>query len=87
VEIVAALAVIFQKYSLELAVDDFVGKMSDVEKMGTEERERVYRLAQERCRKRMSEATSVLTLKMQPGEDVPVRLVRRGEEKFVSWIE
>ncbi|PKS05762.1 hypothetical protein jhhlp_007591 [Lomentospora prolificans] len=87
VEIVAALAVLFQRYSLELDVVDFVARGGSVEDMGRAEKERVYGMAQERCRRRMGEATSVLTLKMHGGEDVPVRLVRRGEERFVSWME
>lgn len=90
VEIIAVLAVIFQRYSLELAVDDFVdGDDVDnvVKQMGKDERERVYGMAQERCRERIRGARSVLTLKMQGEEDVPVRLVKRGEERFVSWID
>lgn len=90
VEIIAVLAVIFQQYSLELAVDDFVdGENVDevVKQMGRDERERVYGIAQERCRERIRGARSVLTLKMQGEEDVPLRLVRRGEERFVSWVD
>lgn len=90
VEIMAVLAVIFQRYSLELAVDDFVGgEGADevVKWMGRDERARVYGLAQEWCRERIRGARSVLTLKMQGGDSVPVRLVRRGEERFVSWID
>lgn len=90
VEVIAVLAVIFQRYSLELAVDDFVdGDDVDevVKQMSRKEREEVYGMAQERCRERIRGARSVLTLKMQGEEDVPVRLVRRGDERFVGWID
>ena len=89
VEIMAVLAVLFQRYSLELAVDDFVEGDAEaaVRGMGREGRARAYARAQERCREKIRGARSVLTLKMQGGEDVPVRLVRRGEERFVSWID
>ena len=90
VEIMAVLAVIFQQYSLELAIDDFVAGADtdeEVRAMGRVERADVYRRAQQRCRERMRGARSVLTLKMQGDRDVPVRLVRRGEERFVSWLD
>ncbi|CAI4212258.1 unnamed protein product [Parascedosporium putredinis] len=77
VEIVAALAVLFQRYSLELDVGDF--ETGEGETRDREGLAKLYGAAQERCRKRIEGATSVLTLKMQGGEeDVPVRLVRRG---------
>lgn len=89
VEIAAVLAVIFQRYSIELAADEFVGDDAEevVDAMDRAGRERVYRQAQERCRERIEGARSMLTLRMQEGEDVPVRLVRRGKEKFVSWMD
>lgn len=89
VEIAAALAVVFQRFSIELAVDDFVGGDAEaaVEAMGRSERERVYKQAQERCRETIDGARSRLTLKLQGGKHVPVRLVRRGEERFVSWMD
>lgn len=89
VELAAALAVVFQRFSIELAVDDFVGGDAEaaVEAMGRSEREGVYKQAQERCRETIDGARSRLTLKLQGGEHVPVRLVRRGEERFVSWMD
>ena len=89
VEIAAALAVIFQRFSIELAVDDFVDGDAEgaVEDMDRAAREGVYMRAQGRCRERIDGARSGLTLRMQADEYVPVRLVRRGEEKFVSWMD
>ncbi|KAH9893066.1 cytochrome P450 [Xylariomycetidae sp. FL2044] len=92
VEIVAALAVIFQRYSLENAVDDFVadsgGDVDEtIERMDREERARVYALATARSRKTLRDASSLVTLKLHGGAHVPVRLVPRRRERFVSWID
>jgi cytochrome P450 len=84
VEMAAALAVIFQRYSVELAVDDFVGSDEELERMGAGERRAVYKRAQEKSRRVIREADSVLTLKLHGGRYVPVRFVRRGGERFVG---
>lgn len=77
VEIIAALAVLFRDHSVELAVDEDDG----------EDDESKYRAAQERSRKTVEAATSVLTLKLQGDLKVPIRLVKRGEERFASWVD
>ncbi|KAM7223408.1 Cytochrome P450 [Rhypophila decipiens] len=86
VEMIAALAVIFQQYSVELAVDNWANDQ-EVEKMTDEERRRLYAKAQERARATIGKATSIITLKLNDGEHVPVRFVRRGCERFVGDLE
>jgi cytochrome P450 len=83
VEMGAVLAVIFQKYSIELAVDEWAGD-GEVEAMGAEERRSVYKKAQDKSRDTIRQADSVLTLKLHGGKYVPVRFVERGRERFVS---
>lgn len=83
VEMVAALAVLFQRYSVELAVDED----EDVEDMGDDERREVYERARRKSRETMRKATSLLTLKLHGDLRVPVRLVRRGEERFLGLVD
>ncbi|KAB5525756.1 cytochrome P450 [Coniochaeta sp. 2T2.1] len=86
VEMLAALAVVFQKYSVELAVDEWASD-EEVEKMGVEERRKLYKKAQDKCRATLRKATSMLTLKLHGDLYVPIRLVRRGEERFVNIVD
>lgn len=85
VEMVAAMAVMFQKYSVELAVDEWVpGGDEEIQKMGVEEKREVYKKAQEKAKDTVLQAKSVVTLKLTGGRHVPVRFVRRGKERFVG---
>ncbi|EFZ02945.1 Cytochrome P450 CYP534 [Metarhizium robertsii ARSEF 23] len=84
VEIMTFLAVLFQRYSVELAPDQWASE-SEVQRMGREARADVYRTAQAFSRKTLAEAESVITLGLQ-GKTVPMRLVKRGEEKFTNWM-
>ena len=86
VEMNAVLAVIFQRYSIELAVDEWASD-EEVARMGAAERREVYKKAQAKSRQTVSEADSVLTLKLHGGRYVPVRFVRRGCERFVGDLE
>ncbi|KAI0473899.1 cytochrome P450 [Xylariaceae sp. FL0804] len=86
VEIIAALAVIFQRYSVENAVDEWAGD-DEVAGMDRADREKLYAKATARSRKTLSEATSMITLSLHGNAHIPVRLVKRGEERFVSWID
>ena len=86
VEIVAMLAVLFQKYSVELALDEWASD-EELSKMSREEATEVYAKAQKKSRETLENCASVLTLKLQRGQYVPVRLVKRGEERFVNWLE
>lgn len=86
VEMVAALAVLFQRYSVELAVDEWASD-EEVEGMGDGERSRVYQKARDKASETMRSASSLLTLKLHGDLKVPVRLVRRGEERFVGGVD
>ncbi|KAI1402559.1 cytochrome P450 [Hypoxylon fuscum] len=86
VELVSALAVIFQKYSIELAVDEWASD-EKVAGMSKDEKARIYKLAQQKSREIVKGATSMITLKLHGNKHIPVRLVRRGEEKFVNWVD
>lgn len=86
VEMVAALAVIFQRYSLELAVDDWADDAA-VAAMDTAARRHVYAKAQARSREILRGASTVLTLKLHGKSAVPVRLVPRGQERFVQLVD
>ncbi|KAF4455664.1 cytochrome P450 [Fusarium austroafricanum] len=85
VKIIAALAVLFRDYSLELAVDNWASD-EEIERMDLEARREVYTKAQFMSRQRIRGATSVLTLKINDGY-VPVRLVKRGRERYNSWLK
>ncbi|KAL0942419.1 cytochrome p450 3a21 [Colletotrichum truncatum] len=86
VEIIAALSVIFQRYSLELAVDEWASD-AEVEAMDQAERANLYKKAQDKCRQTLKAATAMLTLKLPQGTSVPLRIVPRGEERFVNFID
>lgn len=84
VEMVAALAVLFQRYSVELAVDE---EEEVVESMGDGKKREVYEKARKKSWETMRKASSVLTLKLHGDMKVPVRLVRRGEERFLHLVD
>ncbi|KAF9882183.1 cytochrome P450 [Colletotrichum karsti] len=86
VEIIAALSVIFQRYSLELAVDEWASD-SEVEAMDRAERAKLYKKAQEKCRATLRTASTMLTLKLPQGVSVPLRIVPRGQERFVNFVD
>jgi cytochrome P450 len=84
VEVLAVLAVIFSQYSVELAVDEFAND-SEIEKMpvGSKERKDVWQRAADRADQLLTKSLgSVITLQLR-GNNIPLRLVRRGEEQFV----
>jgi cytochrome P450 len=86
VEVVAILAVIFQTYSVELAVDEWATD-EEVDKMTVKERRVLYQKAQARSRATIRTATMRLTLKLHDGPThIPLRFVRRGRERFVNVI-
>lgn len=87
VELLAALAVLFQRYSVELAVDDEVkGGDAEVAQMSRGEQWDVYRKVADQSRATMAAASSLLTLKLH-GKHVAVRVVERGQERFVNWLD
>ncbi|KAH7118892.1 cytochrome P450 monooxygenase-like protein [Dendryphion nanum] len=84
VEILAVLAVIFSQYSVELAVDEWASD-EEVERMpkGGKERKELWTKATTKCDHLLKFGmNSIITLQLRGG-NVPIRIVRRGEEKFV----
>lgn len=86
VELIATLSFIFQKYSVELAVDEWASD-AEVEAMDREQRAAVYQKAQAKSRETMRSATSFLTLKFHGGMFVPIRLVPREQARFVDFVD
>lgn len=85
VEILATLAVIFTQYSVELAVDAYASD-EEVEAMGEEGRRGVWEKARGEVERMMREEMgSVITLQLRKGS-IGLRLVRRGRERFGSWV-
>lgn len=82
VEVLAALAVIFSEWSVELDVGEWASE-EEVEAMAEDEKKAVWERARGRAlwifREQM---TARVTLKMKSGLCVPLRLVRKGEERF-----
>ncbi|KAG6064135.1 hypothetical protein E4U32_000525 [Claviceps aff. humidiphila group G2b] len=85
VQLMTVLLVLFQRYSIELAVDEWATE-AQVKDMDRIARTDVYMMAQAASRKTMGRAVSVITLGLH-GKTVPMRLVARGKESFVDWIE
>jgi cytochrome P450 len=82
VEITAVLAAIFQTYSVELDVCEWASD-TDVDRMGKAERKVLYEKAKSRARKLVFASKVIITLQMK-GTHVPVRFVKRGEERFMD---
>jgi len=78
--------VIFQNYSIELAVDEWATD-EEVAKMPNEEREKLYK-AQDKARKTIRAATPQIILRHyeEPGF-IPVRVLKKDEERFVNIVE
>jgi hypothetical protein len=79
--------VIFQKYSIELAVDEWATD-DEVAKMPDEEKRKLYKQAQDKARKTIRGATTQITLKLhEEPRSIPVRVVKKGEERFINIID
>ena len=85
VEITAVLAAIFQTYSAELDVREWASD-EEVDRMGIQDRRALYEKAKVKARKLVFASETVITLQMK-GTFVPLRFVRRGEERFMSCYE
>jgi cytochrome P450 len=79
-EVMAALAVIFKDYSVELALDDWVSE-PELKNLGIAERNNLWELAAKKVKGKMGDVSQVLTLKMKD-EEAPIRFVKRGNELF-----
>lgn len=82
VEITAVLALVFKQYSVELDVSAWAS-VEEVDKMSRQQKKEIYAKAQDRARKLMRKSIMMFTLKME-GDPVPVRFVKRGEERFAD---
>lgn len=86
VEVLATLAVIFQNYSVELAVDKYASD-AELEKMDEFARAKTWQKAAEDARDLMLTGCGVIiTLQMRKGA-VGVRFVPRGQEKFAENVD
>ncbi|KAI0517176.1 cytochrome P450 [Xylaria bambusicola] len=86
VEVLGAVAAIFQKYSIENAVEDWASD-EEVARMNQSQKDALYRKAVKRSRDVIASSEARITLKLHNGARIPLRLVKRGEERFVNWYE
>ncbi|KAI0544443.1 cytochrome P450 [Xylaria curta] len=86
VEVLAALAFIFQNYSIENAVEEWASN-DEVARMNKDQKHALYKKSVQRSRDIIASCEARVTLKIYNGQHVPLRLVKRGEERFVSWYE
>jgi cytochrome P450 len=81
VEVLAVLAVIFSQYSIELDVGEFATD-EELDNMDDTGRRKVWEKARDRSQWLIDNCCfSIFTLKLR-SEHVPVRLVKRGKERF-----
>ncbi|KAJ6263391.1 hypothetical protein Dda_1954 [Drechslerella dactyloides] len=86
VEIMILLALIFRKYSVELAVDEAASD-EEISRMGPNEKIRLYD-AQRAISRTVIRNCSMVRLTIQiRSAYVPIRLVPRGEERFVNLLD
>lgn len=86
VEVLAVLAVLFQNYSVELAVDRYATD-EQLDKMSSDEKAEAWQKAAEDARELLLNGMGVqITLQIRNGT-VPFRFVRRGEEKFPDDVD
>jgi cytochrome P450 len=83
VEMVALLAVIFQNYSVELAVDEWAND-AEVERMDEDLRHEVWSKARASSKWKLRTKMTFLMTNRMNNEHVPLRFVRRGKERFAA---
>jgi hypothetical protein len=84
--VVAVLAMIFQRYSVELDVSSWVSD-DDVIRMGSKEKQMLYEKAVRRAEETLKTASTKITLKFHDEPRfVPMKLVPRGRERFVGFV-
>ncbi|KAL2060710.1 hypothetical protein VTL71DRAFT_9351 [Oculimacula yallundae] len=82
IEILAALAVIFTEYSVELSVDQFASD-EQVQAMNIDEKREVWEKAASTARESwQKKLRCAITVQLAPEGRVGMRFVRKGEEKF-----
>jgi cytochrome P450 len=86
VEILAALAVILTEYSVELAVDEWASD-EEVERMGKEQKRDIWKKAEEKAHWTwQNKMGCIITLQLRGGAHIPMRFVRKGEERFLDFV-
>ncbi|KAK6334029.1 hypothetical protein TWF696_002537 [Orbilia brochopaga] len=86
VEIMVLLAMIFQKYSVELALDEAASD-EDVSKMGPNERISLYNAQRATARSVIRNCSMIRITVQIRNAYVPIRLVPRGEERFIHLLD
>lgn len=82
IEIVAALAVIFSQFSVELDLSA-VASDSELDKMSKKEKYQMWKAAEGEAQKEWrTKVTCILTVQLTKDAKIPLRLVKRGEERF-----
>lgn len=85
VEIVTALAIIFSQYSIELDISAMVSD-SELGNMTKEGRYKVWKEAEEKAQREWrTKVTCLITVQLTKNANIPLRLVKRGEEKFFDF--
>ncbi|KAM3512141.1 hypothetical protein MY11210_004205 [Beauveria gryllotalpidicola] len=79
-QIMAALAVLYRRHSTELVV----GK-EDVQERSAERV--LYLEARRKTLATLKTARMTTTLKLLDGQQIGLRIAKRGEERFVSWMD
>lgn len=85
VELTAALASMFSRYSVELDVSEWAND-DEVAQMNDDEKRAVYAKAVREARNKIRASSQIMTLKMH-GMKVPIRVVKRGLETFNCCIQ
>ncbi|EWC46304.1 hypothetical protein DRE_04475 [Drechslerella stenobrocha 248] len=86
VEIMIMIAMVFKHYSVELAVDESADD-DTVEKMSSAERIELYDKQRVKARTIIRDFSSVMITVQIRGNDVPIRLVPRGKERFIHLFK
>lgn len=90
-EIMAALAVIFQKHSIELQVEDDASEAEAGqagESEGEKERGRkLYMKARGEALEVLAKPEIIPTVKMAAGRHIWLRIAPRGKSRFASWMD
>ena len=81
VEVLAALALIFSRYSVELAVDAYASD-EQIEKMDEQAKFEVWGKARDEVNRKLNEETSMLLTLQLRKSPVGLRFVQRGKERF-----
>ena len=83
VEITAVLAAVFQEYSVELDVQEWASD-EEVKRMSREQKRDVYAKAVKKAKETIRKSDIIITLRLLSGTSIPIRYVKRGNERFAD---